>query len=325
MKWMLVVILVLVGVLIRHEQSRRITAFPLKPTIDFRRAIVTSVRLSGVTETYRKLSLQLSTLDYLQYHSAAHVFGATVYQLMGIRGVPVCDEKFTYGCFHGFSIVAVKTQGVTVIPKLMDVCKGLTGKKRGSCLHGIGHGIGEYFGPDRLIEQLDYCAHVDDSIQKSCPGGVMMQYFEYYSPNSLMPPSVELAFRPYDATKPYGPCPSLPSRYQKVCYAMLPGWWWFVIAPDASMIGQLCYDIENSKHRNSCFEGSGFMIAQVTKDNRDEAVALCRKMASVGGELLCRTKAAEEFWLHPESHEKAASVCDGLPESERQICVPKNE
>ncbi len=322
MKWIIMLFLVFGFAATRQIQAERIITFPLVPTSTFRKALVISVRLSGATVTYQKLSLQLARLDYLRYHSLAHVFGATVYQLLGNRGIVVCDDKFIFGCFHGFSIVAVKDKGVAVIPKLMAACRRQTGKARGSCLHGIGHGLGEYFGPDRLDEQLDVCTHVDEgNAEKGCPGGVIMQYFEYYSRVSMGPPSVELAYRPFDPTKTYGPCPTLRAKFQRVCYFTLPGWWWNVVAADASVIGELCFKIKNIQHRESCFEGSGVMIAQVTKDNRDETVGLCQKMTSVGGELRCRTAAAAEFWLHPESHEKAFTVCDGFSSVLQTKCL----
>ncbi|MBI3577177.1 hypothetical protein HY086_04025 [Candidatus Gottesmanbacteria bacterium] len=322
MKWIIVLFLVFSFAATRQIQAERIITFPLMPTSAFRKALVASIRLSGASVTYQKLSLQLARLDYLRYHSAAHVFGATVYQLLGNRGIVVCDDRFVFGCFHGFSIVAVKDKGVAAIPKLIAACRGQTGKARGSCLHGIGHGLGEYFGPDRLDEQFDLCASVDKgNAEKGCPGGVIMQYFEYYSRVSMGPPSVELAYRPFDRAKPYGPCPILRAKFQRVCYFTLPGWWWNVIAADASAVADLCQRIENIQHRDSCFEGSGVMIAQQTKDNREETVRLCHMMSAVEAERRCRSAAAAEFWLHPESHQKAFTVCEGLSSTEEKKCL----
>lgn len=284
--------------------------YPVVPLAVFKNAIRHSIQLWGAGQTYHWLKLQLEPQGY---HLGGHIFGEVLYEVVGKSGVVVCDSALNYGCFHGFATMAISHSGVTVVHQLMDVCNRLTGREKGNCIHGLGHGVGAYFGPNRLSEQFEFCRAIEpDTNGKDCVGGAIMQYFEYYDSSGKNGNGSGYANRPYDQNNPYSPCPEVPAAYINVCYRHLAGWWWDVHSSHINNLDQLCHAIPLQASRNACYLGLGTKIAQVTQHRSEAIISLCQQLSQYETQKTCFIGAAVEVAGFPGDQNQARIICDAL-------------
>lgn len=169
-------------------------------------------------DTYGKVS------DPLLTHNISHWVGERLYKDLGVDGVTICDDKFNYGCYHGFYGRAFSQEGDGLIGDAEEACLRLTSMTAmGGCIHGIGHGIVAYYGYtfDDLERSLILCDTLGNpGNQEGCYNGAFMEY------NTRTMQGSQAVVRPLEKNNVLDPCPKLvDSRHQEACYLELPSWW----------------------------------------------------------------------------------------------------
>lgn len=242
-------------------------------------------------------------------HMMVHKYGEKLYQSKGLSGIAFCTDAYGFGCFHGFFSKAVARMGIGVVAELDQTCIAKFGLQGLGCPHGIGHGLGEYFGPLKLNEQLAVCETLSwQGVYHGCQSGVFM---EYNYPKTT---------RIYKETEAFDPCFRVPKKFQHACLLELPAWWWDVFSHNVQKMGTLCGTIGEVEFRQSCYAGIGSGFTGRVEYALPVVLANCRLMPDALTETWCRAGAAWAFFADTRYREQAASVCDGLASENRQRC-----
>lgn len=321
-------ILITAGVLfcisIIYENSQNISLLQKqsKSKLDFARYDTTRDRMrwdkriqvvgpkNALTEMGQEYSI---TNDFRIQHTAEHIFGELLYERFGITGIRFCQVIFSYGCYHGFSGKAVIMEGIRVVSKISEACKG-----KFSCTHGVGHGILSYFGytEEGLIKALNTCD--TSNLSGVCQAGVFMEYnlrFFFHSPTvftgDIRPVGNDL----------YIPCPSLSQRFLKACYYSQPDWWSIILHGDYSRIGQLCAALKKAELQKSCFHGIGKTITWFRIQRTGEIIQLCALMSDQNFILFCRSGAAQAVWERTQDVGFATRICEGFTNTDKKYCL----
>lgn len=269
----------------------------------------------GVQRAYEEFRNLLTRKGFQAQHFEIHFFGALLYDKFGINGFTACEPSFDFGCFHGFIAAAIVDKGLNTLPAFDNVCRSEVGPRAISCQHGIGHGIADYMGPAKLIEALDACEAIP-SIHPliNCGLGVFMGYSGLAAVTTL---------RKFNPNHPYDPCPSLPEKFQMVCYYSLPIWWDTVLSKNYGKMGTLCGAISDPQKREVCFRGVGIIAAPVANYDVANTIRSCRAMPTRHWEAICRAAAAEAFYAEPSYRPLATSLCNDLEGTAKQECMIK--
>lgn len=260
----------------------------------------------GREEVYRQLKEAYGGSDFRTQHIAAHIFGELLFEREGVDGYAVCDSAYSFGCFHGFSERAIQEKGLGVLTEIDTFCINRYGLSRQDCQHGLGHGILEYFGSNRIVEALDVCRSLTWQEQLfGCVGGVFM---EYNFPVLIGEDSAEVSVRPHQNDHPYDPCPTLPENYRPACYYEIPQWWDNVYGKDYQTMGELCHAIRSPEERKSCYRGFGNVLAPSTNYTSEIASRACASLP-FDGRSLCATEAALSFLAGGRNVAEALIVC----------------
>ena len=83
---------------------------------------VQRIRKVGGLRAYGELARSIASTTIAQQHLQAHLFGDALYQVEGIDGVVVCDERFSQGCFHEFMGQIISHRGIGILPGLGEAC-----------------------------------------------------------------------------------------------------------------------------------------------------------------------------------------------------------
>lgn len=276
----------------------------------------------GGSGAYAQFLASVGTNEFSASHSTAHLFGETLYEVMGVDGISVCDTSLNFGCYHGFFTGAVRTEGLPVVGRLDSACGALGEGGAYPCRHGIGHGILEYLGHTKIAEALVACdATTQPTPIGGCTSGVFMEYNIPLVENAEGVFSVS-ARTLSDSTRPYEPCSSLPERFGLACYHELPQWWLEVFDEDIMRIGQLCANAPTVENQTSCFAGVGNIAWMTVGGGEDNVVAFCNRMPSTEAQQTCIIHAG---WSLPSSIKATGAqerLCNHLPEPERTECLP---
>jgi len=258
-------------------------------------------------------------------HLMAHIFGGTLYQMLGRSGLSVCDSSFSFGCYHEFLGQAIHAESLRVAYDLNKECIDSLGSAALSCQHGIGHGIQTYLGyePEDLLAAVNYCHNLpyNDPIG-GCYGGIFM---EYNMRTMLSLDNVPVRKRADDNL--HDPCDALPDYALPACYYWQPQWWDAVIDGDTAeqrfeAMGVLCAGLEGEELQRECFEGVGNIAGESAGYVPSRTIVLCKKASdSDQHELYCRSDAANSYSVIPSEREKAVAVCDGLEGDYREYCL----
>ena len=244
-------------------------------------------------------------------HSASHLMGEALYTALGIEGIGVCDDAFSFGCYHGFFSRVISEYGVESVATLDTECIALGAAERGPCQHGIGHGVLQYFGYDRLNEALDACTLTDRIDQTSgCPSGVFMEFNVPLSENERGE-SVVLP-RPFDIDNPYAPCDTVAESFVASCYYELPQWWAQIFENDYEKLSSLCAGLSDQKFSELCFLKIGNLVVSNSTTDTSEIEMVCTSMATQAGTARCLFGAAETLSWDAKTAEEAHDVCGML-------------
>lgn len=271
----------------------------------------------GAAAAYGEFKQAYRARHFSDQHIAAHILGELIYEAEGIEGVAVCDGSFSFGCYHSFFARAVAEEGTGVLTDLDQACIAAHGVFGVGCQHGIGHGLVEYLGTDRIVEALEFCGALRwQEPLLGCQSGVFM---EYNFP-LVIGKTASITRRPYDPDRIYEPCLSVPERFRKACYYEIGQWWakW----NDVKAIGAICSGVGNREERETCFFGIGNVVAPSNDYDVKRTLQACDAMPDKESELWCRAGASWSFFALLEHRDSASKLCEGFDDSvERSACA----
>lgn len=286
----------------------------------------------GGVDAYVEFAHVAESLTYEDRHVKAHAFGSALFSQEGASGISVCDQRFSFGCFHQFLGDAISTLGLESIPSLNQACFDTLSTSPLSCQHGIGHGALAAIGYDdaSLQRALDICESLPGSDPiGGCFGGVFMEY-------NVRTMLAEAATTREYKNNPFAPCDSLAAVFTPACIYWQPQWW--MQGPllgrekEASFkeMGGYCREFATTEGESvsrekelsrSCFEGLGNVVAQASDFSSEKARAFCSAAGATSRErLLCLAIGANHFGIDV-SAEAAEEVCAELTDAEREYCL----
>lgn len=277
------------------------------------------IRAEGPERAYETFKSLVAGIPEDARHLSAHAFGSSLFQTRGDAGLSSCDSSFGYGCYHGFFLTALESEGESKLAALDDVCLKAGGAGTLACQHGIGHGILAFLGRDKLVDALEACARLPrpDPVG-GCTSGVFMEYNLPLQPVSVA--QTVMNPRPFNEEESYAPCPSVPEAFRLSCYHELPQWWAQSFGHDFGKVGRLCGGAPEGTEREECFEGAGAVAVAAVGFSPADIASVCDTMPNVRGADFCREGAA---WLvKDESKESAALLCAPLSDDVRVFCPP---
>ncbi len=313
--WSGVGVLVLGGLFVMHNTSVPPASAKVS---EIRSFLHQSIESLGPEQSYLQLKRAYAKESGTTKHLITHLFGEELYILVGLEGVQACDESFGFGCFHGFFIKAVTTEGLAVVLPLDEVCRDTYPKGHLSCQHGIAHGILEYLGHDRLEEAFSVCRTIPDLKPiGGCLSGVFM---EYNVPLAISDEGLFTAApRPFNPETPYDPCPLLSKDIQPACFHELPQWWHETFGSDFSRPGALCNAIVEVEHKNACFSGLGSTVPLFSSFDVLAIQEACDQMPTEATVVICLQRAAWALRGYDDL-EGARELCSDLTPKERMQC-----
>ncbi len=286
--------------------------------VKMRGAIDTRIRAIGGAKTYQEIKTTYGTKHFSVQHKVAHLFGELLYQREGIEGIGVCDGNFAFGCYHGFFGKAVAGGGVSMVRKLDEACVKRFGPLGLGCPHGIGHGLGEYFGPTRLDQQLEACAGLSwQGPLFGCQEGVFM---EYNFPTIVDEKTVSKGKRPFEPVKPYEPCTQVSERFRRACYFEMGTFWELIFQKDYTKIGSLCAGIANESEKNDCFKGIGHAAAATSGFDVGATRQACDRMPTIYNSMLCLAGASWSLFAQYQDTYQMDALCTYVPEQLHNMC-----
>lgn len=168
-------------------------------------------------------------------HSMAHIIGEILYDFEGVSGIGFCDQSYSFGCFHSFSIFAIHENSEKIVPDLYKNCleKSLSPIV---CSHGLGHGLTAYFSSEYVDQAFSACETIPDiEAVRSCIRGAVMEYnFDSMHLTGVMIP------RDLTEENKYGPCSLLPESLQDVCFFETANWWAIVSEKNFASVVHNC-------------------------------------------------------------------------------------
>lgn len=272
------------------------------------------IEKDGAENTYKKLKEQYKNTN--MKHVQAHLFGEALYKKMGIEGVAICDGAFGFGCFHGLLVSSLAEKGIDSIKELDKVCIQKFGPTQLGCQHGIGHGILEYIGHEKLIDALNLCTQLTwQGKLFGCQGGVLM---EYDFPLSLNSTTIKPRYAAGDAL--YQPCQTIDNKFKLACINELTLWWKALFKNDYPKLSILCDHFNQPEEREVCYWGIGQEAYRTVKYDTTKIVDICKKMPQKYDEALCRAGA---YFVHIDDlRSRDEALCQGLGEYS-EICLKK--
>ncbi len=279
----------------------------------------------GATAAYAHMADEIAALPIRERHAHAHAFGAALYLTRGISGLPVCDARFSYGCFHEFLGRAIADEGMSVVTSLNQQCiEILATSSPLSCQHGLGHGIQSYIGyePDDLALGLAACRDLHNDAIGGCYGGVFMEFHF----RTLWGESARIR----EATREEieRSCKTVDEEYERACLYWSPQWWLQALfegdprLEHFATLGDICLSVAESEElRRDCFEGIGVAVPSQVGYNPQRVVQACTAVAANPRyQLHCRASAANI--LHVDAGQSAAlKSCEGLTGVVYQYCA----
>lgn len=262
----------------------------------------------GAQRAYEEFKRQFQGKDFNTQHLAGHLFGEVLYQKEGVKGVAFCDETFAYACYHSFFGRAFAEKGLSIVEKMDKECIRKHGPENGvSCQHGIGHGLLENLGSERLVEALEACERTQKTSPIfGCTAGVFM---EYNVPIIISQDNAYSKIREL-GSDPDFPCSTLARKYRTSCYHEIVQLWdkYF----DYEKIGSLCAGLDDEKEAGACFSGAGAVAGPSSDYDALKTIEKCKKMPTLKGEMICRSAASWAFYFLPEYKALSPKICEGM-------------
>ena len=284
------------------------------------------IRSIGGKAAYEQFAVAVRDLTPAQQHSAAHVFGESLFETVALSdAIDVCDARFTMGCFHSLFGSAATFMGTQeFVRQMQSACSGRTSAMQRLCLHGIGHGILGSLGYDvtDLVDALTLCEQIPDAgnITTGCWGGAFMEF------NVQTLVSLETPARPLNDTNLFEPCTALAQDYKPSCMFWQPTWWHVALRNMGSedekfaRMGRMCASQSKNDLARACVRGIGFRAAWTSGYDASRVAQLCSNVGAYESRVTC-WKSAELDLPKRDVIRAAPSVCEGLDSDQRDACL----
>lgn len=279
----------------------------------------------GAASAHEEFEEAVRLLGLRDQHTAAHIFGGSLYEEEGIDGLVFCNTQSIYGCFHEFLSRALVKNGLSIVPALVEKCDASPYRDGSlSCEHGLGHGILAYFGYEKknLHDAVKTCNSLKQEPVRACLDGVFMEYnLRHFSAADGSDA------RTVPEENPYDPCTMYQGDEAKLCVGILPLWWRTAqFAGDVEttfiQIGKRCANMPASlkEQRGTCFKGIGFIAAYAAAPAVQKMAQLCRLAASSEEDnkeciLYASLTVKTAFGIN-----EATSLCHSLAKEEHPAC-----
>lgn len=261
----------------------------------------------GAPAAYKEFVSSAQDEETVSAHVTAHAVGFALFEEEGDAGLSFCDPSFGFGCYHGFFLKALGTEGESRVSALYDVCLKTYGFLGTGCQHGIGHGIMEYVGYDDVPRALALCTALapQPAPLLGCTDGVFMEYFWPLGGEGTqrVPTS-----RPIDAENPYAPCRSVGKEFEDVCY-FEQGVRYFETSGTDYVA--LCSALSGDA-RTFCALGVGSTSLKGPSP-LSASLGVCSSFASSGDELSCRAGVAWSLFSVGREGDMAAACAYDEP------------
>ncbi len=250
------------------------------------------IEQQGAEKAYVQLGIFTAHDDTNEQHDEAHRFGGALYTRAGLEGFSVCDEQFSYGCFHEFIGRAIAQHGPSVVASLNERC--LQTPDFLKCQHGVGHGLISWAGYEEknLMQALEQCATLERSDPiGGCPGGVFMEY----DLRTML--GAEGEVRPGSRGDLADVCARVPNAFKNACAYWRPQWWHELFFDGSRTpatyrtLGSLCdaFEKERGNYR-ACIEGFVTTFPHFMSDPRTDTPLCSVIPRSSGGRTACVTQ-----------------------------------
>lgn len=262
----------------------------------------------------------------LAAHQTTHTIGALLYEKLEWTGIALCDQRYTYACYHGFLKQALGSLGLEALTRAWQVCpQKNTWERDAVCLHGIGHGILSFVGRENLDKALSLCegVHKRHGLPgkniSGCFSGVFMEYHFWNTHEEFISP-LDLPKSAAD-DELHKPCATLPHRYRAACYFEQPDWWKEVLNRDYKYIGSLCEALTSQQEKDACFFGLGFTLSRELDEGLEQTRSVCAAIQNADIQKNCRIGTAWFYFRVPGRQEWAVALCNKLASAERGRCL----
>lgn len=266
----------------------------------------------GPSEAYQKFKAT-NLSERSRSHLDAHRFGKILYKYAGKDGVLICDESFSYGCYHGFFESAISSEGIGIIEELDSLCNKRYGSGNLGCQHGIGHGILEYTGHSKLTKALDICRKISRGKYLGCLSGIFM---EYNFPTLIDGEQIIFSKRNLKNDE-YYPCSQIPNDFKKLCYFEQPQLWTVALSKNYQYLGELCMNLPE-EYKNICYRGVGNATGKDTNFSYEKMGEDCNMMPDENSQSYCFAGVTWSLMIRNEHLQQSRSFCEKAPDT--QIC-----
>jgi len=226
-------------------------------------------------------------------HLLAHVVGEEIYRRGGTDGIRVCDEAFTFGCYHGYVRAMLEAGGDK--PENASVCE-LT-SNFGSCLHGFGHALGSIESGD-VRAALGRCDVLFTEFTFACWEGVFMEFVKTYP----LPAGSDL----------WQVCSTVDEKYREQCAKSLPG---RLSSATVATVAAFCGRGSTATMRQACADAFGADVVHRAQEGAEKAVEACSLLAE-SLRFYCFSSAARLVVqrAEPDGLTIAYELCDYVPD-----------
>lgn len=271
-------------------------------------------------DVYTIFKTRYSKMNSITVHNLAHWIGTEIYLHSGIDGLLICDEAFSYGCYHGFFIKAFEKEGKNLYQSGDKYCSGDGSQplKFGGCIHGLGHGVLYLNGYDLdgLNNALKDCESLSSqSSIMGCNNGVFMEY-NTRTMQSL--DSGEVKVRELDPNDKLYPCSQLELKYQSDCVFEIPAWWANVLSNDFKEMINICASIKNSEVKKWCHGGVGRIVPVSDNYQWSRVKDVCLLIKENDNKSHCIEKSLEVLLSLGKAD--SMSLCDSLDSATAKGC-----
>lgn len=264
------------------------------------------IETKGAEDAYREFTERNLSAPTSRQHLSAHVMGELIFSARGVEGITVCDSQFSFGCYHGFFGRAISEGGEAAVSELDAECVEAFGELGSGCQHGIGHGILEYVGHDRVQDALALCAKTTQPAPLlGCPSGVFM---EYNTPLMRDDDGVRVSVRKVTADTVYEPCVSVSKEFQSSCFFQLGQWLALSLDEQPAKLGALCSKAP-LLGREYCFLGAGDSLGLLALYDVPRAIAACASISINDDEVACRAGISWALFSTGIHRERASGAC----------------
>ncbi len=271
----------------------------------------------GAKSAYGEFKERNQKAPYARQHLSAHVMGELIYEAEGVAAIAACDADFGFGCYHGFFGRAVSEGGDTRVKELDAACVAAYGSLGTGCQHGIGHGILEYVGYDRVNDALALCSQTTEpSPLLGCASGVFM---EYNAPLVGAGAGLAPSSRSLEEATIYEPCDTAPVAYQESCYYQLGQWLAPKLPNDLAKVGSVCAGLSGANSAR-CFMGAGEGVTYTERNDRSAARDACATFAKGEDERSCSAGVSWALFANG-SRAEAAAACAYPDEAATKRCL----